>query len=157
MYTANAAPGVKGVIVGGAIVVEAARTWIGTPFHLGAAVKGAGADCYGLLLGVWREVTGGDVPAPAWQYGSDWAALPAFTSQFKEHLSNIAVPVEDVAPGDIVVFGLGPDKWLHGGIDLGDGTFCHALAEAPARVLTSRFEARPWAGRMVARWRFRVL
>ncbi len=40
-----------------AIVAEA-RSWIGTPYRHGAALKGSGCDCLGLVRGVWRGVFG---------------------------------------------------------------------------------------------------
>lgn len=33
-------------------VVEAARKWVGTPFHHGARVLGVGVDCIGVMVGV---------------------------------------------------------------------------------------------------------
>ncbi len=41
-----------------AAVVAAARNWLGTPYRHQASVKGVGADCLGLVRGVWREVAG---------------------------------------------------------------------------------------------------
>jgi NlpC/P60 family putative phage cell wall peptidase len=41
-----------------AVVVAAARDWLGTPYHDQASVKGVGCDCLGLVRGVWREVVG---------------------------------------------------------------------------------------------------
>lgn len=38
------------------IVVEA-RSWIGTPYAHGAALKGTGCDCLGLVRGIWRGST----------------------------------------------------------------------------------------------------
>jgi NlpC/P60 family putative phage cell wall peptidase len=35
-------------------IVAEARSWIGTPYHLGGQVKGAGCDCATLLYCVWR-------------------------------------------------------------------------------------------------------
>lgn len=53
-------------------VVVAARGWIGTPYRHQASVRGAGADCLGLLRGVWREVVGAEPEAiPA--YSPDWS------------------------------------------------------------------------------------
>ena len=54
-----------------AYVVAAARGWLGTPYRHQASVKGEGADCLGLVRGVWRAVRGAepeDVPAyaPLW-------------------------------------------------------------------------------------------
>ena len=53
-------------------IVAAARGWIGTPYRHQASLKGVGCDCLGLLVGVWREVTGkavGSLPP----YTPDWA------------------------------------------------------------------------------------
>jgi NlpC/P60 family putative phage cell wall peptidase len=52
-------------------VVAVARSWIGTPYHDQASLKGAGCDCLGLIRGVWREVVGGE-PGPLPPYGRDW-------------------------------------------------------------------------------------
>ena len=38
-------------------VVNSARTWIGTPFHLQGRIKNVGCDCIGFILGVAREVS----------------------------------------------------------------------------------------------------
>lgn len=42
-------------------VVDCARSWIGTPYHHQARVKGVGVDCIGLAIGVCREL--GLIPA----------------------------------------------------------------------------------------------
>ena len=44
--------------VPGRAVAQAARGWIGTPFHHRACVKQVGCDCIGLVHGVWREIGG---------------------------------------------------------------------------------------------------
>lgn len=52
-------------------LVEAARSWVGTPYHDQASLKGVGCDCLGLLRGVWREVIGAE-PEPPPPYGPGW-------------------------------------------------------------------------------------
>ncbi|SEA22843.1 hypothetical protein [Rubrimonas cliftonensis] len=52
------------VAAAGARAVAAARAWIGTPYVPGASAQGAGADCLGLLRGVWRTLHGWE-PAEA--------------------------------------------------------------------------------------------
>lgn len=51
-------------------IVTLARSWIGTPYHNMAAVKGQGVDCIGLIRGIWAELHGElpDVPhyTPRW-------------------------------------------------------------------------------------------
>jgi NlpC/P60 family putative phage cell wall peptidase len=37
-------------------VLATARTWLGTPFHHQARVRGKGCDCLGLIIGVAREL-----------------------------------------------------------------------------------------------------
>ena len=39
-------------------VIAAARSWLGTPYHDQAILRGVGCDCLGLARGVWREVVG---------------------------------------------------------------------------------------------------
>ena len=37
-------------------LVSQVRGWLGTPYHHGAAVRGVGADCTGILIGAAREL-----------------------------------------------------------------------------------------------------
>lgn len=56
----------------GAQIIAEARSWLGTPYLHQASVRGAGADCLGLLRGVWRAVLG-DEPETVPVYTADWA------------------------------------------------------------------------------------
>lgn len=55
-----------------AAIVAAARGWIGTPYRHQGSLKGAGADCLGLIRGVWRELYGTE-PEPMVPYSASWA------------------------------------------------------------------------------------
>ncbi len=85
-------------------VVEAARGWLGTPYRHQASVKGVGADCLGLVRGVWRELVG-EEPEPTPPYSADWAEVGG-----EETLLNAArrrlveVPVEAARAGDVLLF-----------------------------------------------------
>lgn len=58
----------------GEAAVRVARSWIGTPYRHQASVKGVGADCLGLVRGIWREVVGRE-PAVVPPYSPDWAEV----------------------------------------------------------------------------------
>ena len=55
-------------------VVDAALAWRGTPYRHQQSLIGVGADCLGLLRGVWREVQGAE-PEPVPAYVPDWAEV----------------------------------------------------------------------------------
>lgn len=83
-------------------VVAVARGWIGTPYLHQASVKGAGADCLGLLRGVWREVLGAEpeeVPAyaPDWSEAAGREALFAAAGRWLE-------PAQAWEPGAVLLF-----------------------------------------------------
>jgi len=85
-------------------IVRAARGWIGTPYQHQASTRGAGADCLGLVRGLWREVLGGEpVAVPA--YTRDWdepAREEVLWHAARAHLRE--KPVAARAPGDVVLF-----------------------------------------------------
>ncbi len=53
-------------------IVAEARRWIGTPYVHQNSIRGAGADCLGLIRGVWRAVVGDEPYAPP-SYTMDWS------------------------------------------------------------------------------------
>ena len=85
-------------------VIAAARSWLGTPYHDQASVKGVGCDCLGLVRGVWREVVG-DEPLPLPRYSRDWGETGT-----REPLAEAArqvmveIAATDVAPGALILF-----------------------------------------------------
>ncbi|MGA0561214.1 NlpC/P60 family protein [Ancylobacter sp. VNQ12] len=85
-------------------LVREARAWIGTPYLHRASCKGHGADCLGLVRGVWRAVIGPE-PQPLPAYAPDWAEAGR-TEQMIEaagrHMRSVALA--DIAPGDVLLF-----------------------------------------------------
>ncbi|WP_395650072.1 NlpC/P60 family protein [Brevundimonas sp.] len=85
-------------------VVEAARGWLGTPYRHQASLKGQGADCLGLVRGVWREVVG-EEPEVLPPYSPDWAEVGG-----EELLLGAArrwlveVSIVEARLGDVMVF-----------------------------------------------------
>lgn len=84
-------------------IVAQARAWIGTPYRHQASCKGAGADCLGLLRGLWREIYGVE-PQTVPAYSPDWSEADRgerLVEAAAQHL--LPVPVEAAEPGDVVI------------------------------------------------------
>ncbi|WP_072392066.1 NlpC/P60 family protein [Hyphomicrobium sp. CS1GBMeth3] len=85
-------------------VIAAARGWIGTPYHHQASVKGIGADCLGLIRGVWRDLYGAEAERPP-AYSRDWgevSGIETLVAAATRHL--IARDKANPAPGDVLIF-----------------------------------------------------
>lgn len=111
--------------------VEEALSWVGTPYHHCADIKGAGVDC-AMLLVCWARACGfigADVDprpyAPAW-------AVHRGDELFLGWLQRLAAEVPTTQPaqaGDVQVWRYGR-CFSHGAICLGDGRIVHALKRA---------------------------
>lgn len=128
------------------MIVEIARSWIGTPFKHHHEQKGYGCDCAGLIRGVCAEA--GLLPKDVWStpgaekykgYGRvpDGNSMRAACEEFMDPISE-----KEMAPGDVILI-----KWeqhpqhvgfiadyRHGGLSI-----IHALGPmAPAKVVEHR-------------------
>jgi NlpC/P60 family putative phage cell wall peptidase len=114
-------------------IIALARTWLGTPYHHQASMKGVGTDCIGLVRGIWREL-----------YGPEPQALPAYTRDWAEahgremlleaarrHL--IEVPPAKAQPGDVLIF-----RWRR----TTPAKHCAILAEPPLPACGERVGVR---------------
>lgn len=109
------------------LVLEEARSWIGTPYRHQGSTKYVGCDCLGLIRGIWRSVYG-DEPEKPGAYAPDWAdageadrMLDAASRWFDE------VPVAEAMPGDLLLFRWRPGMACkHAGILDEGGRFVHA-------------------------------
>jgi NlpC/P60 family putative phage cell wall peptidase len=139
-----------------AAVVAAARAWIGTPHAHGASLRGAGADCVGLVRGVWRDL-GGIEPEPTPAYGAArasrdeqlWAAARRWLRER---------PAGEAGPGDVALLRLrreGPAE--HVGVLAVDPAGRPSLIHAYSRhgVVESPL-GEAWLARLVAAFAFPV-
>jgi len=141
-------------ILAGRAVAEA-REWIGTPYRHQATVKGAGADCLGVLRGVWRMLYGCE-PEEVPPYTEDWSEpsgredLMAAAARWLVRRSG-----PEAHMGDVLLFRMQTGSVAkHLGILSVAGTaprFIHAytghgVIESPLSL--------PWARRIVARFHF---
>lgn len=116
-------------------VVEIARSWVGTPYHHQASLKGVGTDCFGLVRGVWRELYGlPEDPEKMPAYSWDWAEAQddeTMLNAARRHLDE--VPIVESGAGDVVIFRY-RDAYnaKHSAILTGGGRMIHAAAGASA-------------------------
>lgn len=133
-------------------VADSARGWIGTPYRHGASCRGAGADCLGLVRGVWRELQGCE-PERVPPYGPDWseaAGEERLWAAAARHLLPRAGA--DIAAGDVLLFRMRDGAVAkHLGIATGPAAFVHAYSGHG--VIESALTP-PWARRVVARFGF---
>jgi NlpC/P60 family putative phage cell wall peptidase len=136
--------------------VTAARGWIGTPYRHQASCKGAGADCLGLIRGVWREVLGAE-PEAVPSYTRDWSEPGRDEVLMRAAFRHCRLKPagEAAAPGDLLLFRMREGAVAkHLGIAAQTGaasTFIHAysghaVVESPLSL--------PWRRRIVARFAF---
>jgi NlpC/P60 family putative phage cell wall peptidase len=132
-----------------AAVVTEAESWIGTPFHHAARVKGAGIDCLMLLAEVYERAGVAPHIDPPF-YVPDWH-LHRDAERYLEGLTRYAREIlGPPLPGDIALFRFGR-TFSHGaivtdwprvihaywsiGVVHGDATL-HPLAARPVKFFT---------------------
>lgn len=158
-------------------IIEATRSWVGTPYHHQQSVKGVGCDCLGLLRGVYRELIGPE-PVKMPNYSPGWdesAKLDVMLRLCGEHLREVALSYDEkmgcdrdplVIPGDasgrqeflsklvghVAVMRIKPRAVAkHCGIIVPDGRFVHAYnGHGVVEVELSDF----WASKVVAVFAF---
>lgn len=109
-------------------VVDEAREWLGTPYRHQGSRRQVGADCLGLIRGIWRELYGVEPETPE-PYAMDWAEKGN-----DDRLLNAAIthfrPVDD-APnfGNLVLFRWNAEALAkHAGIMVSGTNFIHAYS-----------------------------
>ena len=128
-------------------IVAEARSWIGTPYRHQATLKGVGADCLGLVRGVWRACVGPE-PQATGPYSPDWAEATGQERLLEAGLRWFEPSsIRNIQPGDVLMF-----RWRahipakHLGIATSLDTMVHAHdGSSVAEVALS-----PWWARHLA-------
>lgn len=133
----------------------AARGWLGTPYHHQASEKGVGADCLGLIRGIWREVVGAE-PERVPPYTSDWGETGGGEMLWQiadRYMSRAAT--SDIRPGQILLFRMrtdAPAKHL-GLVSRAGGSVAFIHAYQGHGVVESAL-TESWLRRVVMRFEF---
>ena len=86
-------------------IIAEAKSWIGTPFHHQAMIKGVGVDCAHFLIGVFSAV-GLSPVVQTEDYPPDWH-FHRGEERFMGYLDQYAEEVQDPRPGDVAMFKFG--------------------------------------------------
>ena len=139
----------------GSKAVQEARTWIGTPYRHQASAKGSGADCLGLIRGVWRALYGTE-PEVMPAYSPDWSEARGEERLWRAAMRHLIPLDPDIpGPGQLLLFRMrdgGVAKHLGLSAEArGADSFIHAYSGHGVLecALTS-----PWQRRIVARFAF---
>lgn len=130
-------------------VVREALEWRGTPFHDRASVKGHGADCAGLLKGVYTRVGLIEdfvVPSysPQWFQHHDEELFLKVLKQCGGRRIDLAAGL----PGDVLMYNFGRHA-AHGAIIVSEAAIVHAYK--PAKMITMG-DRREFAHRLHSAW-----
>lgn len=108
-----------------AVIVSEAMTWLNTPYHHRARVKGAGVDCAMILIGIFSEVGLIDEFEPE-DYPRDWM-LHQEEDRFRESVRQHADQIElaEVLPGDVALYLVGK-CFAHGAVMIDWPLILHA-------------------------------
>jgi cell wall-associated NlpC family hydrolase len=119
-------------------VVAGARSWIGTPYHNCADIKGAGVDCGMLLVRVFVD-TGLCAQFDPRPYPVDWH-LHRSEERYLGFIFDRAREIDRALPGDVMVLRYGR-CYSHGGIVTKSQPLTIVHAYYPARqVLEEEIE-----------------
>jgi len=116
-------PGIVSDPVTRAAVLASAESWLHTPYRHQSSVKYVGADCLGLIRGIWRELYGSEPEIPP-AYTPDWEEATG-EETLRDAAARWLIPVTSPQPGDALLFRMAPNApCKHIGI-----------LEAPDRIL----------------------
>ena len=120
-------------------VADEALTWLQTPYHHNARVRGSGADCAQFPAAVYEAA--GVIAHVEPEYPSDWHLHRNEEVYLKwaETLGATEIPIERAGPGDFIIWRFGR-TFSHGAIFIDPPLIIHASAQAQM-VTLDRWDA----------------
>jgi hypothetical protein len=130
-----------------------ARTWVGTPFHDHARLKGEGVDCAQILLAVFEEA-GLIPPTDVGGYSAQFY-LHSGEQRYLGWVERFAheVPLERVRHGDVALYWIG-QCFAHGAIVVKPGWPHIIHAHAGSRIVRRAYGTSPHLGMAVKAIKF---
>jgi NlpC/P60 family putative phage cell wall peptidase len=138
-------------------IVIQARTWIGTPFHHQARLKGKGCDCLGLIVGVVDELSLKD------KHGQPLAGYDEVTyskepdgAYLTEKLTALLdeVPIAEAQAGDLALFKVRENPQHMAFLTDYENTLGMVHSYAPARRVVEHRLDDDWKQRLVKVFRW---
>ena len=107
-------------------IIAEARSWVGTKWKHGVALKGFGTDCVQFIVAIAKqfEWIPNDLKTP--KYNRDWAlhnSESLLIPELEKHCHR--VNFHEVQVGDVLIFKYGQCA-SHAGIYIGDGRMVHS-------------------------------
>jgi len=109
-------------------IVQEAMSWIHTPYHHAADVKGVGVDCAMILIRIYSKLGHIPMDVDPRPYPQHWY-LHHDEERYLGWIWKYAEKVDVPLPGDIALYRFGRTI-SHGGIIMDDKTLLHADAHA---------------------------
>lgn len=135
-------------------IIMRAREWIGTPYRHQASCKGVGADCLGLVRGVWREIYG-EEPTAIPPYSRDWCECSGDEALWRAAARWFQLGTGECS-GEVLLFRMDPNSPAkHVAIRAknasGQATIIHAYS---GRAVIESIYSSGWRRRFVAAFRY---
>ena len=135
-------------------IIAEAKSWLNTPWHHNAMVKGHGVDCAQFLIAVYSKL--GLIPAiNTGFYSQEWH-LRRDESKFVAWVEQFADKVAVGLPGDIAMFQFGRHP-AHGAIVLDWPNIIHAYIDTKCVAITNTQSHSNLHKRFYAFYRLKVL
>ncbi|WP_270730922.1 NlpC/P60 family protein [Shimia sp. Alg240-R146] len=137
-------------------VAQIARQWIGTPYLHQASLQGAGADCLGLIRGIWRTLYEQEPERPP-AYSRDWSEPSGNEALWRAARRHLIAKEKSAAwdVGDVLLFRMcsgAVAKHLGILVQLGpNAAFVHAYS---GHGVVESALGTAWRRRVVARFEF---
>ena len=138
-------------------IVIQARTWLGTPFHHQARLKGKGCDCLGLIVGVVDELGLKDKNGqPLSGYDEVTYSKEPNGAYLMEKLTDLLdeVPIAEARAGDLALFKVRENPQHMAFLTDYEGTLGMVHSYAPARRVVEHRLDDDWKSRLVKVFRW---